>query len=144
LIRLSRAFSNAPMWITSMCAARRRAATRFAWNVELQIFMNRRLPHVSGPVPKVVFSSKNQAILRQKHPVLEQNGTAGWLLNVSGEIEGRGNAAERFDAEGDVLVERNTQFFCAFVDIVAADTAGEGFILQFFLHRGGFHFVDTF
>jgi len=65
-------------------------------------------------------------------------------LAAAVEAKGRGHGAERFDAKGDVLVERDAQFLRAFVNIFAADTAGERFVLQFFLHRSGFHFMDAF
>ena len=42
--------------------------------------------------------------------------------------------AHRGDAEGNVLFERDAEFFGAFADIVARDSAGEGFVFHAFLY----------
>ena len=48
------------------------------------------------------------------------------------------------DAECDVLLDGNCQFFRAFADVVAIHAAREGFVLEFALYRIGFDFEDTF
>ena len=65
-------------------------------------------------------------------------------LSRAVESELGGDGAESVDTEGDVFFQGNAEFFGAFVYIVAGDAAGEGFVFQFFLHRGGFDFVNAF
>ena len=48
------------------------------------------------------------------------------------------------DAEGDVVVEGEGEFGGAFLDVVAADVAGEGFVLEAFFDGGGFEVEDAF
>ena len=71
---------------------------------------------------------------------------AGCNSGTGGTIEAKlwSDAAKRFDAKGDVVVERDTELLSAVVDVVATDSARERFIFQFFLHGCGFHLVDAF
>ena len=48
------------------------------------------------------------------------------------------------DAERDVVVEGDPQFFRAFDYVFAADAAGEGFVFHAFLHRTHFQIEDAF
>src|SRR6201987_2146378 len=54
------------------------------------------------------------------------------------------DAAKRFDAKRDVVVERDAELLSAVVDVVATDAASERFVFQFFLHGRCFHLVDAF
>lgn len=54
------------------------------------------------------------------------------------------DAAKGVDAKGDMILKRDTEFFGAFVHVIAIDAASEGLVLQFFLYAGGFHFVNAF
>lgn len=50
---------------------------------------------------------------------------------------------EGVDDQGDVLVEVGAQEVDPLADFVAVDLCGEGFVLQLFLHAGGFEGVDA-
>ena len=52
--------------------------------------------------------------------------------------------AHRGDAESNVLFEKDAEFFGAFADIVARDSAGKRFILHALLHRIRFQIENAF
>jgi len=58
--------------------------------------------------------------------------------------ESLGIALHGADAEGDVIVERDAEFGCAFDDVVAIDAASEGFVFHFLFHACDFDVVDGF
>ena len=68
--------------------------------------------------------------------VLGAASAAGCNSGTGGTIEAKlwSDTAKRFDAKGDVVVERDAEFLSAVVDVVATDSARERFIFQFFLH----------
>ena len=67
------------------------------------------------------------------------SGTGGTI-----EAELWGDTAKGFDAERDVIVERDAELLSAVVDVVATDAARECFVFQFFLHGCCFYLVDAF
>ena len=58
------------------------------------------------------------------------------------EAEDGGALLHGGEAEGDVGVEIDAEFGCALEDIFAGDAAGEGLVLEFFAHAGGFDIGD--
>ena len=65
-------------------------------------------------------------------------------LEGAAEAEGVGLFAHGGDAEGDVLVERDVEFFGALAHVFAADGAGEGFVLHALFNRANFQVEDAF
>jgi hypothetical protein len=78
--------------------------------------------------------------------VLGAASAAGCNSGAGGTIEAElcSDAAKGFDAERDVVVERDAEFLSAIVDVVATDAARERLVFQLFLHGCGFHLVDAF
>src|ERR1700683_2760932 len=89
-------------------------------------------------------ASRDHAIRRRGRHFCSETVGRREALSRAIQTELWGDGAERIDAEGDVFFERHAEFFGTFVDIIAADAAGEGFVFQFFLYRGGFDFVNAF
>src|ERR1700677_3832155 len=88
-------------------------------------------------------ASRDHAIRRRGRRFYSQIRWRRAALSRAVQSELRSNSAGGLDAEGDVFFEKHAEFFGTFVDIIAADAAGEGFVLQFFLHGCGFDFVDA-
>jgi hypothetical protein len=65
-------------------------------------------------------------------------------LEGAAEAEGFGLFAHGGDAEGDVVVERNVEFLGALNHIIAADTAGEGFVFHAPFDGTNFEVEDAF
>ena len=59
---------------------------------------------------------------------------------LPGQSQLRRNRFHRLDAEGDVLLEVDAHLGGAVDDVVAADGAGEGFVLHLLPDRLGFNF----
>src|SRR5579864_4939734 len=67
------------------------------------------------------------------------SGTGGTI-----EAKLRSDTAKGCDAKCDVVVERDAELLSAIVDVVATDSAREGFVFQLFLYGCGFHLVNAF
>jgi hypothetical protein len=76
---------------------------------------------------------------REYHKVLSDGGCRSAV-----ETELGSDAAKGVDAEGDMILKGDAEFFGAFVNVIAIDAASEGLVLQFFLYTGGFHFMNAF
>ena len=63
-------------------------------------------------------------------------------LSGSGEAEFVGDGFHGLDTEGYVLVEIDAHLLGSVDDVVAVDTAGEGFVLQSLSHALDVHFVE--
>src|SRR5262249_15564027 len=71
-------------------------------------------------------------------PMLDTPAEGARRCRVSAEPETGGHGRERLHDEPDVLIEVDTKFDGAAVDIVAIDGSREGLVLQLLLHGGGF------
>jgi hypothetical protein len=71
-------------------------------------------------------------------------GGGGLCAQIAAQTQSVGILAHGCDAEGDVLFERDAEFFGAFADVVAVDATGEGFVFQALFHGVGFQVENAF
>ena len=74
------------------------------------------------------------------------DGASGGLSGggIAAEAEGVAVGAHGFEAEFDVIFERDAEFFGAFADVVARDAAGECFVLHALFHGIDFQIQNAF
>ena len=65
-------------------------------------------------------------------------------LERATEAEGVGVFAQGSNAKGDVLVERDAEFFGTFYNVFATDAAREGFVFHALFHGTDFEVEDAF
>ena len=71
-------------------------------------------------------------------------GSEARRLERAAEAESVGFFAHGGDAEADVIVERDAEFFSALDDVFATDASGEGFVFHAFFYRADFEIEDAF
>jgi hypothetical protein len=73
-------------------------------------------------------------IYRLPHPASTFSGRRRLRTQTAAKAQDVRVFAQRGDAESNVLFEGDAEFFGAFADIVARDSAGEGFVFHAFLN----------
>lgn len=69
--------------------------------------------------------------------------SGGRALEASAQAESVGLLAHRGDAKGDVLIERDAEFFSAFHNVLATHTAGESLIFHALSHGANFEIENA-
>ena len=75
--------------------------------------------------------------------ILDLGGGGRFRRDVAAQAERVGSGAHGFDAEGDMIVERDAEFFGAFDDILTADASRKRFVLHPFFHRACFQIENA-